>query len=729
LAERSEPIAWPPKLVGALFDGSSRFGGRAFLPIDNLTVLLGANGAGKTTTLRALQRELPSLASAPEVAVEDDDLAMECTFFVEVSDQQLEALVRDAVQRSQDAEIVWPFRTPGWPPVAKYGAIETDADDVIAEWLTAVQAAAPTDLAFDDQLRGLLMTSRIIAVRARSRTICDLAWCLSRADAEVAGLAKAPDGLQDPAIPMPLVPLGTSERTMLPTAVGVPRDLNEIRVELREAMIDILVHLRWGERDHWARTRGIEAADTSTRRGTRAWLEHPDAESSTVAPSARALCGLASRLSTALAPPFVSDSHSIDISIEPFPDWDRGGPGLALELSRGSDVRFPVRRAADGYKVWLQLALLESVAILRRYSELLHSLLGEAIASRSSPADAKTTRQWKTYLAAVALLERFTDSTAHAPVEQFIALRNVGHRLYLIDEPEQHLHPRLQRSATRWLSEAGTASGSQCIVVTHSPHYLRIPGDVAFAYLQRIEIKGTPRISIRRLTPQLLSAADDVAADMGFDRGELMNSVSAVVFVEGQADKQFLEALSGAELHHAGVLLVPIHGAVSAQRKGLVDSEIVLSITAAKLAVLLDNLVEAEWRGLQTDPDLCRETARSSKKTELKAMAEILSRAQEVGRIIEPLGIPVPDIFDLLDEDLLRKRFPSFPGHSSAREGWLRANQKQKVNWKSFYLDRYGIAVEPNLFGSVAAEMAADHRCPAQVTELVGRLKELAETP
>ena len=116
---------------------------------------------------------------------------------------------------------------------------------------------------------------------------------------------------------------------------------------------------------------------------------------------------------------------------------------------------------------------------------------------------------------------------------------------------------------------------------------------------------------------------------------------------------------------------MPIHGAVVAERKGVVDSEIVLTWTAARLAVLLDNLVEQEWQRLVDDPDYRNEQSRKSAKTELKAMADILIRAKQVGRSITPVGIPVDDVFDLLDEELLKQRFERFPGHEKARAAHL----------------------------------------------------------
>jgi hypothetical protein len=375
----------------------------------------------------------------------------------------------------------------------------------------------------------------------------------------------------------------------------------------------------------------------------------------------------------------------------------------------------------------LQLGLLEAIAVVRRYVDVLDFLLDRAVADLpvSKAVSEATSAAARRYHEAVALLRAFADP-ASASTGQFLGLRESGHRLYLIDEPEQHLHPRVQRTAARWLIASGTAGASQALVATHSPHYLRIPGDVVFAYLRsEVLAGGRRRSTINPLTPELLAASDEIAHDMGFDRGELLGSVAAFVFVEGQADRLFLEAVARERLHHAGIALVPIHGAVDAEKKGIVDSELVLSWTAAKLAVLLDNLTEAEWTALEADADHCAEQARKAKKTELRAMARILVRAREVGRSIEPLGIVGDDIFDLIDEAVIRDRFPRFPGHDAARAAWQAANAKKAVNWKTFYREQYEIEVEPSLFGELGMEMARRRSVPTEVEALLNRICDL----
>lgn len=723
MADESQRVTWPPRLVGALFSGSRPFEGPAYLAINNLTVLLGANGAGKSTTLRLLERHLPRIGTTRH----DDgwDLAgSACSFFVEVNDDQLETLLRDALERPAPP----PDRAkPSVPLVLQPAtALEGTPAEPVEIALRHLAPVRSGDRQESAERTEELRHSRLLRVRRADEGTFRIDWCVpSTPGAEKDGNDAAPE--LGP--PVAVAALGSTTRTMLPMAVAVPRDLDEIRWQLREAILDILVHVRWAEKDRWARTHGIALEPTESRRNTRAWLRDPDADIAVVDPDARALCALASDLATTLAPSFVSDVHRAQVSVEPIYEWERG-PQLCLELLGPPELRYPMRAAADGHKVWLQLAVLESVAILRRYLAVLEALLERPGHPREG-ASGDDRLAWKQYDAALGLFRAFSrgKESADPPLDQFISLRNVGHRLYLIDEPEQHLHPRLQRSAARWLVGAGTAGASQCLVVTHSPHYLRIPGNVSFAYLQQV-LNGARRThsTISLLTPELLAATDEVAEEMGFDRGELLSAVSTIVFVEGQADKLFLDAYCGARLHHAGIALVPIHGAVSAERKGVVDSEVVLFWTAAKLAVLLDNLIEDEWRQLEEDSDYRLAQSRKPAKTELKAMADILMRAEQVGRSITPVGIPVDDIFDLLDEEILRERF-GFPGHAAARAQHEEVSARKKINWKAFYRETYGVEVEPRLFGEVGEEMARRDASSPQLTRLVDALVLLADNP
>jgi predicted ATP-dependent endonuclease of OLD family len=135
-------------------------------------------------------------------------------------------------------------------------------------------------------------------------------------------------------------------------------------------------------------------------------------------------------------------------------------------------------------------------------------------------------------------------------------------RLYLIDEPEQNLHPALQRQAVQSLRQLA-AAGPNVVAATHSPHFLR--EDAIYVHLDRFGL--TP------FKPEELHAASVIAEELGFDRGELLCGVGLVLYVEGETDVAILDGLFRRQLHELGVLLVSTGGALNAGQKGLVDSE------------------------------------------------------------------------------------------------------------------------------------------------------------
>lgn len=315
------------------------------------------------------------------------------------------------------------------------------------------------------------------------------------------------------------------------------------------------------------------------------------------------------------------------------------------------------------------------------------------------------------------------DPSARATLDQLSALRRDRGGIYLIDAPERHLHPALERQAMTWLKALGARSGAQVVIATHSPHLLRV-NDASFVRLTRdLESSHDLLVELYRpdpINPAELDALDGFAGEMGFDRGELLTSVEVVLFVEGVSDQILLQTLFGAELHHAGVILVPIQGASRAKRKGLVDGELVMRYTTARLALLLDNVTEETCHRIRDDE---RERTRLAKEgsTEEQAMAQTFEAAYRNHRDILPLGLPCRDAFDLLDEDILIKRYPRFPGHASARE-----RHPAEVPWKDGYSRDYGIAVGPDLFREVVPAMAERGVTPQALEQVVASVTELA---
>jgi hypothetical protein len=292
-------------------------------------------------------------------------------------------------------------------------------------------------------------------------------------------------------------------------------------------------------------------------------------------------------------------------------------------------------------------------------------------------------------------------------------------RVYVIDEPEQHLHPALERLAATWMTKFAARPATQVVVATHSPRFLRARGNVVWNFIEPNaghradhDPGGLSPSRIATFRPHEKDALSDVARIMGFDRGELLLGASLILFVEGDSDMRVLNELFGPELHGAGVAMFPIHGVVDAEQKGLANAEILVRYTTANTALLVDNARRDDAQRLLDDPDFRREKMRSRARrdTELRAMARVVDAACRLKRRLVPLSIPVADIFDLLDETLIKNRFGGFPGHAEARAAAAFAAE----SWKDLYATKFGIDVLKDdwIFEQVAREMRRRQHIP-----------------
>ena len=129
--------------------------------------------------------------------------------------------------------------------------------------------------------------------------------------------------------------------------------------------------------------------------------------------------------------------------------------------------------------------------------------------------------------------------------------------VYLIDEPEQHLHPALQRQASSWL--AGMMSGWGSAV--RRCHRLRgldlTQGDVALYEVINSRGSATRRpVDCRGIS---LGPAWQLARVLGIDRGQLL-ACCKVSPSSRRLDLAVLEELYGQRLLSSGVCVQPVHG-------------------------------------------------------------------------------------------------------------------------------------------------------------------------
>ncbi len=307
----------------------------------------------------------------------------------------------------------------------------------------------------------------------------------------------------------------TLEVPLLPKVMELPtREVGWLLREVTDAVLVWLAHVRWatvrraGDRANTIR----EALELIKRTDEgdvliETWVDavvipfleevekrlppqelwaHEDPETRAIAerPIASPACAHLGDLATKLAPEFVRSRYSIRVA--PPHGWDAAATvGVFLVAREGGNL-FPYAEVADGLRLWVEIAVLEAADAMRRVElslrQALHDLESE-IDSRyySIDWDDDAISLHRAVDSYVRLLNQALMSPVDPPFERTLAqaltlaagfdtsawmdrdqlreqiskgaarMSTARPSVYLIDEPERHLNPRLQRAAAQWL--------------------------------------------------------------------------------------------------------------------------------------------------------------------------------------------------------------------------------------------------------------------------------------
>jgi hypothetical protein len=461
----------------------------------------------------------------------------------------------------------------------------------------------------------------------------------------------------------------------------------------------VLVPVGWSTIERQLGNVGRALAELALAQAEEERLPHLAADEATE----RVLDSLASHAETHM-PEFVRQSYR-------FSATSHTEPQVLVSRREDDETAFPVASLAEGYHLWVQLALVQVIDVAQRCVdrypvleewEHVRAELGAVLTEAVDPdADEDQLDAFPREIERIGVeLLAPSGNLERASIKQLV---NLG-RLFLVDEPEAHLHPAAQRQAARWLKAQDGRQVGRFVIASHSPAFLRLTGDTRLAHVSR---SPNRHVQLRSVNPRRLKALDPEISELGFDRGELLAFHRAVLFVEGETDRRVLETLCEDRLAELGVLVLPFRGVKKGAADQLVNSETVMRVLGPPFYVMVDNCEPSLAARLQLMSVEDLESGLVTKQIdgqESRFLASLLIAARHAERENNVTPIPQKDILGVLDDSciaaVLRRRTPEarpWPGFSELVEdhpgGYAKA------------LPAYGITKDAGLFEEFAGEM------------------------
>jgi energy-coupling factor transporter ATP-binding protein EcfA2 len=662
-----------------------------FVSLGDVTALVGANDVGKTRLLGMIERalrdpdrcdmiDLFAIASVEEVDEVVDPEAVDRFGIGELADQvagfagELEPpALADGVRVG--------IRLPGefghlsaW----RYGRCPAELDDTLSdavqdalEDFTPDRAFAPVKLEYLGEIDPRALPEPVVVPSAPGeiqrevgRVATALAYVLRELAARWEPLEPG-DAISLSELRLDLNP-PTSERDVAPVELAPDEPDPDWISRDPSVRVDQAGELTWG------------------------WLIAEDQDASRVHPAAVVACQALQNLAGGLLPSFITTDYRLEITPgQPTEIAQRQPVGLGLLrldtvpdwLDDADGLRFDLEHAASGYRLWIELALHETMA---RARTLIHILHAATHCLRLADFDELDVDLDDVRAVARATLGHLRDPRSPAPTTIDTVLDGAQKhldrqpddpdpglfarprpRLYLVDEPEQRLHPRLQRRAARWLTTLMSEWDTQCVLATHSVAFLNPSGHTHTYQITRTD--EPDHAEIEPLDPATLTPYADLAQTIGLDRGELLTRWRAFVFADPLL-ATILDNLAGDQLQRSDIRLIPLPPPGDHPPP---EITLLADLTSAPLVLLLTQSPADQIAQLGDHPAPNRPPG-DGVSAETASAAAVLDLATQLELDIEILPLTIGHPLDLLHPDAIRRcvsprpHAPVFPGHDHA---------------------------------------------------------------
>ena len=719
------------RLLGLVIDDFRSIRGQ-WLPADGLVILFGPNSAGKTSVLEAAVELLKAgshLRTDPGLV---EDIRAQGSVLFTLPDTQMGG--------SPDAALYRAFlngREPGgdwaWEDVAaagEAGLLEGMSLDDAREWIVSRLVGAggagherdreilarsvldPACALFVAGLEGAFLVADADRIpggavdAARRIAACDGAGDLLREIA--AGLSSGRR--------VSLGPVAGSEilADAFPPVIMLDGELESLSAELRRAL-PVIHDLLWELQYPRVRVaRGYsQLVDTFAITDSEgpsdyylgdAWLERmsDSGEPEVVDPygaydrgagwyrvrrSILAVAAMIEEEANRIAPGFLQDPGQIGVEILPVPVWGQEDRRIRVTFTGSDDEPRDLGVVGAGTARWAAAAVQLACRRLEKSRRVVTDQDGATVSDPDAVRDIVHAARSEPLSQRAVRLE-----SADAP------------GIYVVDEPEAHLHPRAIASVRTWLGElARTATA--VLAASHSPMLLDTDSPLTARVLVLSRDGGT---ELRAVTGTADDSLAETARELGITKGDLLLMTRLVLFVEGIHDVIILSEWFGSELRDAGIRVFPVHGGddfleLAATKPGLVGSEIIGAL-GIRMAVITDK------SPARVEPVVNR----------------MVREARQAGRDVTPVSLSEEDILFYLDEEICREHAPRFPGWHPALTAFREGKARR---WKKWVTEEYGVDLTPENIRQLAAECRRHGRVPAELAQKIRQLTTLAATP